>query len=61
MLNVTILILYPYRGIMIPMNTRNKLEEALKDAMRSHDELSKRTLRMALSAIRQIENDKGKS
>jgi hypothetical protein len=46
---------------MIPMNTKNKLEEALKDAMRSHDELSKRTLRMALSAIRQIENDKGKS
>jgi hypothetical protein len=46
---------------MIPMNTRNKLEEALKDTMRSHDELSKRTLRMALSAIRQIENDKGKS
>ena len=46
---------------MIPMNTKNKLEEALKDAMRSHDELSKRTLRMALSAIRQVEIDKVQS
>lgn len=46
---------------MIPMNTKNKLEEALKDAMRSHDELRKRTLRMALSAVRLAEIDKGQA
>jgi uncharacterized protein YqeY len=43
---------------MNPMNTKTKLEDALKDAMRAHDEQRKRTLRMALSAIRQVEIDK---
>ena len=46
---------------MIRMNTKNKLEDALKDAMRAHDEPRKRTLRMALSAIRQVEIDKGQT
>jgi uncharacterized protein YqeY len=42
------------------MNTKNRLENALKEAMRSKDELRKRTLRMALSAIRLAEVEKGK-
>jgi hypothetical protein len=41
------------------MTTKAELENALKDAMRSGDEVSKRTLRMALSAIRFVEVDKG--
>jgi uncharacterized protein YqeY len=41
------------------MTTKVELENALKDAMRSGDEVSKRTLRMALSSIRLTEVDKG--
>jgi hypothetical protein len=41
------------------MSTKSELESALKDAMRSGDDLRKRTLRMALSAIRLAEVDKG--
>lgn len=41
------------------MSTKIQLENALKDAMRSGDDLRKRTLRMALSAIRLAEVDKG--
>ncbi len=41
------------------MNTKAQLENFLKDAMRSGDELRKRTLRMALSAIRLAEVEKG--
>lgn len=41
------------------MSTKSQLESALKDAMRSNDDLRKRTLRMALSAIRLAEVDKG--
>jgi uncharacterized protein len=33
------------------MNTKAQLEAALKDAMRSHDDLRKRTIRMVLSAV----------
>ncbi|MFN2150325.1 MAG: GatB/YqeY domain-containing protein [Anaerolineales bacterium] len=40
------------------MNTKEKLSEALKDAMRSRDELRKRTVRMALAAIKNAEIDK---
>lgn len=42
------------------MDTKEKLEAALKTAMKSGDDLRKRTLRMALSSIRLIEIDKGK-
>lgn len=41
------------------VTTKEKLENALKVAMRSQDDLSKRTLRMALSAIRLAEIDQG--
>lgn len=38
-------------------NLKNELEQALRDAMRSGDDLRKRTLRMVLSAIRLAEVD----
>jgi uncharacterized protein YqeY len=41
------------------MDTKQKLESALKDAMRAGDDTAKRTLRMALAAIRMAEMDKG--
>jgi len=44
---------------MNPMNTKERLETDLKDAMRANNELIKRTLRMALAAIKQSEIDKG--
>jgi len=40
------------------MSVKTQLENALKDAMRAGDDLRKRTLRMALSAIKQTEIDK---
>lgn len=46
-------------GIMIQMDVKKQLENDMKDAMRAKDELRKRTLRMALSAIRLAEIDKG--
>jgi len=41
------------------MDIKLKLENELKDAMRAHDDTSKRTIRMALAAIRMAEIDKG--
>lgn len=43
------------------MVTKIQLEDALKDAMRARDDVTKRTLRMILSAIRLSEVDKGTS
>lgn len=43
------------------MDTKAKLENDLKDAMRSGDELRKRTIRMVLTAIRLAEVDRGES
>lgn len=40
------------------MDTKTKLTEAVKDAMKSGDELRKRTIRMALAAIKQVEIDR---
>lgn len=41
------------------MDTRQKLEEALKDAMRSKDESRKKVIRLALSAIKFADSEKG--
>jgi len=41
------------------MDTKQKLQEALKDAMRARDEPRKRTIRMALSNIKLAEIDRG--
>ncbi len=40
------------------METKQKLEQALKTAMKAGDDVTKRTVRMALAAIRQVEIDK---
>ena len=40
------------------MNTKVKLKNALKEAMRAGDQVKKRTVRMALAAIKQVEIDR---
>lgn len=40
------------------METKTKLENALKEAMRAGDQVKKRTVRMALAAIKQVEIDR---
>ncbi len=40
------------------MDTKEKLELALKDALKAGDDVRKRTIRMAMAAIRQVEIDK---
>ena len=40
------------------MYTKTQLNESVKDAMKSGDELRKRTLRMVLAAVKQVEVDK---
>ncbi len=40
------------------MNLKTQLNESMKDAMKSGDEVRKRTVRMALAAIKQAEVDK---
>ncbi|MDH5643691.1 MAG: GatB/YqeY domain-containing protein [Gemmatimonadota bacterium] len=40
------------------MNIKTQLNESVKDAMKSGDEVRKRTLRMVLAAIKQVEVDK---
>ncbi len=44
---------------MKDMDTKTKLEASLKTAIRNNDDVSKRTIRMALSAIRLAEIEKG--
>lgn len=41
------------------METKQKLENALKDAMRAQNDVRRRTLRMALSSIKLAEVEKG--
>lgn len=51
---------YPIqRGIIQAMDTREKLETALKDAMRSGNEMRKQNVRMVMSAIKLNEVEKG--
>ena len=40
------------------MTIKTQLNDSLKDAMKSGDEIRKRTVRMALAAIKQVEVDK---
>ncbi len=40
------------------MSIKSQLTESMKDAMRSGDEVRKRTVRMALAAVKQVEVDK---
>jgi uncharacterized protein YqeY len=40
------------------MSIKNQLNDSMKDAMKSGDEVRKRTVRMALAAIKQAEVDK---
>ncbi len=40
------------------MDTKAKLNEAMKEAMKSGDDLRKRTVRMVLAAVKQVEVDK---
>ena len=40
------------------MDTKAKLNESMKDAMKSGDEVRKRTVRMTLAAVKQVEVDK---
>src|SRR5215208_887370 len=40
------------------MNIKTQLNESMKDAMKSRDEVRKRTVRMALAAVKQAEVDK---
>jgi hypothetical protein len=40
------------------MDTKTQLNESMKNAMKSGDEVRKRTLRMALAAVKQAEVDK---
>jgi uncharacterized protein len=42
------------------MELKIQLENSLKDAIRSKDDVRKRTVRMAISAYRQVEIDRGK-
>ena len=40
------------------MSIKSQLNESMKDAMKSGDEVRKRTVRMALAAVKQVEVDK---
>ncbi|MBN8581192.1 MAG: GatB/YqeY domain-containing protein [Anaerolineae bacterium] len=40
------------------MSTKAKLNESMKEAMKSGDDLRKRTVRMVLAAVKQVEVDK---
>lgn len=40
------------------MDTKAKLNESMKDAMKTGDEVRKRTVRMVLAAVKQSEVDK---
>jgi uncharacterized protein YqeY len=45
-------------SIIRRMSIKTQLNESMKDAMKSGDEVRKRTVRMALAAVKQVEVDK---
>ena len=45
-------------GIIFPMTLKTQLNDSMKDAMKSGDEVRKRTVRMVLAAVKQVEVDK---
>src|SRR5512134_2684838 len=45
-------------SIMTLMTIKTQLNDSMKDAMKSGDEVRKRTVRMALAAVKQAEVDK---
>jgi uncharacterized protein YqeY len=46
------------KGYNLIMDIKTKLNDSVKDAMKSGDEVRKRTLRMVLAAVKQAEVDK---
>ena len=40
------------------MDLKTQLNDSMKEAMKAHDEVRKRTVRMALAAVKQVEVDK---
>ena len=51
-------IFLPASAIILAMTIKTQLNDSMKDAMKSGDEIRKRTVRMALAAIKQAEVDK---
>src|SRR5512146_935993 len=49
---------FPISSIIRRMTIKTQLNESMKDAMKSGDEVRKRTVRMALAAVKQVEVDK---
>src|SRR5512133_2100241 len=47
-----------FSSIIRRMSIKSQLNESMKDAMRSGDEMRKRTVRMALAAVKQAEVDR---
>ena len=45
-------------GIILSMTIKTQLNDSMKDAMKSGDEVRKRTVRMVLAAVKQVEVDK---
>lgn len=48
----------PNTSIILYMTLKTQLDDSMKDAMKSGDEVRKRTVRMALAAVKQVEVDK---
>src|SRR5215510_7610842 len=48
----------PNTSIILYMTLKTQLNDSMKDAMKSGDEVRKRTVRMALAAVKQAEVDK---
>ena len=48
----------PEMGIILPMDIKTQLSEAMKRAMKANDDVARRTTRMALAGIKQAEVDR---